>query len=242
MYPNNSNGSQSNMDYLRSISATPQPETPANNPAPYKAPSSNTKKIIIFTVCMIAFVTLLGLAAVLANGDRKSVPVNKVVTPEEHRKEDELNGTLDKLAQKDPNYDYDSPSFRTYYFGYFPDEIIYEFKINVRNTDFSSAKSVPAMNSHIANYYLDQKDTIIVIVDPKGITGREKKTEILYVYASSPKDYDFLGFMPADFGDDGKYILKDETSLPEEGVVYFTRSELFNQLSADAKFYVIKKK
>ena len=38
------------------------------------------------------------------------------------------------------------------------------------------------------------------------------------------------------------FILKDDTSLPEEGVVYFTRSELFNQLSAEAKFYVIKKK
>ena len=78
------------MDYLRSISSTPQPEAPVNNPAPHKAPNgnSNTKKIIIFTVCMITFVTLLGLAAVLANGDRQSVPVNKVVTPEEHRKED----------------------------------------------------------------------------------------------------------------------------------------------------------
>ena len=238
----------SNMAYLNSISAQQQqaatPVTPAAAPAPTH--TFNIKRIVIFSVCSIIFVSVLATIAIVSSKDRANLgdPSKEenpnAISKEKHYQVETLNETLAELVKEDAHHDYESPNDFSPNYGAAPAEIIDEYNINIEKPDYSSAASVPAMNSNILNYYLDQKDTIVIIVDHFGInTMLDGKSNILIIYASVPSECDFIGFVPSDFNADGTN--KDKELFPEQTALRFTRSELFNQLSSSAEFYIIRK-
>ena len=243
MYPNNTpwpgqqNQPSNNMDYLRSISGSEQqylPEEPSQNPS-----GINTKKIVIFAIVMVLFVTAIAVVTIIT-GSSVTYEERKVVTAEEHEEQEELNSDLAKLVENDPNRNYESPNDYSPNYGAVPTEVIAEWKLNIGNIEKSATRKVAAMNSNILNYHLDDEDSVVAIVEPSGIKGRGKESKAVVIFASVPSSYDFVGFMVSDFNEDG--TCKDKKLLPEETTVYFTRSELFNQLTKDAKFYLIRRK
>ena len=240
--PNSQYPVNSGIEYLNSISTPPQ-----TTQMPNDAPVAEKKWKNIYTILIATFILLITLILILANinsGSSDNTPTktdndSDIITAEEHTKEETLNEELANLVENDPHREYVSPNDLSFNCGMVPEEVILEFNIDIENPDFSSAISVPAMNSNILNYYLDQKSTIVAIVEPSGIVSLNKKTTTLYIYASVPSNYDFIGFNPSDFNSDG--TSKEESFLPEEKSIYFSRSELFNQLTPSSKFYVIKK-
>jgi hypothetical protein len=118
-------------------------------------------------------------------------------------------------------------------------DIIEDYKINIENPDFSSTTAVSNMNANMLNFYLDQDDTIVAIVEPSGISALDRKSNIVFIYASIPSEHDYVGFFPSDFNSDGSS--KDDWLLPEQTAIYFSQSELFDQLTSSAKFYLISK-
>ncbi|MBR3131097.1 hypothetical protein IKG31_00800 [Candidatus Saccharibacteria bacterium] len=231
----------SNMDYLNSISTSPRPTSSRSN----STSSSSKKGLLAFMTTSVALIIVLITAIVVVISDRGDHEAPEepgsadIVTAEDHKQVEVLNKTLAELIEDDPHRDYISQNEQSYYYGSAPSEIIDEFSINIDDLNYSSADGVPAMNSNILNYYLDQ-EAIVIIVDPVEITVQEdKKTDTLIVYASLPSEYDFVGFIPSDFNADGSR--KDDWLFPEQMAIYLSRSELFNQLSESTKFYVIYK-
>ena len=231
----------SGMDYLNSISAPSQPAGSHSN----TAPGGNKKGLLMFMIASVALIIALvvAIAVVIGNRTGHDTPENPddddVVTVEDHEQVETLNETLASLIETNPYHDYSSQNKQSYSYYTTPSEIIDEFGLNVDDLDYSAADSILAMNSNILNYYLDQ-GAIVIIVDSSEITVQEdKKTDTLIVYGSAPSEFDFVSFVPSDFNADG--TRKDSWLFPEQTAVYLSRSELFNQLSESAKFYVINK-
>ena len=237
----------SSMAYLNSISAQQQP---TSAPTPAAAPTESThtfsiKRIVIFSVVSIIIVSTIAAVAIVASKDRNNLggdqeKKNTGITAAEHHQEEKLNETLAELIKDDAHRDYESPNEYSPGYGAMPAEIIADYHIDITNPDFSNAASVPAMNSNILNYYLDQEGTIVVISDHYGISSMlGGKSNILIIYASEPAECDFIGFIPSDFNADGTN--KDKDLFPEQTALHFSRSELFNQLSGSAEFYILRK-
>ena len=248
MNPNNSPYPQgyapmnpgSNMAYLNSISPSQTAPTPAQMPTANK-PASRKKRVIIFSILAVLFIGLGVAIAIAANTkvEPEGKPDDNLITPEEQRKAETLNPTLAERVKTNPHRDYESKNQYSFNYASVPDEIIYDYNLSIRNLDLTYATTIPAMNSNILNYYLDQDNTIVVIKDEKELTLHEKKSKTLIVYASVPQDCEYLTFIPEDFDENGKQI--DEWPFPEQLIIHLTRSELFDQLSESAKFYVLRK-
>ena len=196
----------------------------------------NKKRKLLLAVIVIIALSLIAIIVIVIVGKDS---FNGVITADQQKQVETLNETLASLIEKDPNHDYITPNSVSYNYGAVPEEIILLYDIDIENPDFSSATSVSAMNSNILNYYLDQKDTIVAIIEPSGISSLGKRTTILFIYASAAYNYSFVGFDPSDFNPDGSN--KDSYLFPEETAIHFSRSELFNQLTPSAKFYIIKR-
>lgn len=137
------------------------------------------------------------------------------------------------------NKGYVSPNEFSPNYGLIPIDIIGDYKINVENPDFSSFDTVSTMSANMLNFYLDQDDTIVAIVEPSGISALDRESNAVFIYASIPPDSSYVGFFPSDFNSDGSS--KDDWLLPEQTAIYFSQSELFDQLTSSAKFYLISK-
>ena len=135
--------------------------------------------------------------------------------------------------------DYDSPNEFSPNYGAIPVEIIDDYKLNIENPDFSSATIISTMNANALNFFLDQPDAIVAIVEPSGISALDRESNIVFIYASVPPEHDYVGFFLSDFNVDGSS--KDEWLLPEQTAIYFSQSELFDQLTSSAKYYLISK-
>lgn len=239
MYPNNPG---SNMAYLNSISPS-QPITPSATPQKTSKPVSRKKRVIIFSILGVLFIGL-GIAIAVAANNKQPEPEEKKpddggITIEEHRQAETLNSVLAEKVKDNPHKDYEPKNKYSFNYGATPDEIITDYSLNIKNLNLSDATIVPAMNSNILNYYLDQDNVIVVITDEVKMTFREKKSNTLIVYASKPEDCDYLTFIPEDFTEDG--LKNSDWYFHEQMIIYLSRSELFNQLSEKAKFYVIRK-
>ena len=137
------------------------------------------------------------------------------------------------------NRNYVSPNEFSPNYGAIPVEIIDDYKINIESLDFSSAIAVSAMSASTLNFHLDQPDTIVAIVEPSGISALDRKSDTVFIYASIPPENSYVGFFPTDFNPDGTN--KDSWLLPEQTAIYFSKTELFDQLTSSAKFYIINK-
>ena len=135
--------------------------------------------------------------------------------------------------------DYNSPNEFSPNYGAIPVEIIDDYHISIKNPDFSSAVNVSIKNGNALNFFLDQTDVVVAIVEPSGISMLDKESNIIYIYASVPSNHDYVGFFPTDFNDDGSS--KDDQLLPEEATVYFSQAELFDQITSSTEFYLISK-
>ncbi|MBR5389245.1 hypothetical protein IK146_01655 [Candidatus Saccharibacteria bacterium] len=196
----------------------------------------NKKRKLLLAALIIMALSIVAIIIVVIIGKDR---FNNVITAEQQEQVESLNETLASIVDKDPNHNYTTPNEVSPNYGAVPEEIILLYNINVENPDFSSATSVAAMNSNILNFYLDQEDTIVAILEPSGISSLDKKSTTLFIYASAAYNYSFVGFDPSDFNPDGSN--KDDYLFPEEAAIHFSRSELFNQLTSSTKFYIVKK-
>ena len=242
MYPNNPG---SNMAYLNSISPS-QPVTPAAAPTPAKPKSaSRVKRIVIFSILGLLFIGLgVAIAFAAQNGwsaseEEKKVEDDGSISAEEYKQQETLNQTLADKVKTNPHKDYEPKNKYSFNYGATPDEIITDYNLKIKDLDLSDATVIPAMNSNILNYYLDQDNVIVVITDEKEMSFQEKKSKTLIVYASRPEECDYLTFIPEDFTEDG--LKNSDWYFHEQMIIYLSRSELFNQLTENAKFYVIRK-
>ena len=181
----------------------------------------------MFLVFVFSILVIIGTVVVMVflstrQPDNEVEPAPLEESHFEERREEVLNETLAALIRNNMQASYVSETDQTAYFDATPAEIVNLFQLNTDNLDLSSAFSVPAMNSNIVNYYLDQSGTIVIIYD---------KADYTVVFAGRPYDEAYQVFSTSAYSVNHDIFAE-----------YTSKYSLLEPLSADAKFYVLQKK